>query len=88
LTAGAYHKTDIPAHDGELNETGPDTSDVRVYLCRKLLRDLVQGKTGEDPIRPMNDDGSETLHTVCSDTTVRLARLDDIDGGDHRQAAE
>jgi nitrite reductase/ring-hydroxylating ferredoxin subunit len=106
----------------------PGTSDRGVYLCRKLLRDLVQGKTGADPTKAMSADGAETLHTVCSDTTVRLprdpaketdrqamkeigrqvydivaaadplpsaerrafvlAQLGDLDGGDHRQAAE
>jgi tert-butyl alcohol monooxygenase / tert-amyl alcohol desaturase len=50
----------------------PATSDVGVFLCRKLLRQLVRGENGSDSTRPMSADGSDALHTCSSDTTLRL----------------
>ena len=47
----------------------PGTSDVGVYLCRKLLREQVRGKI----VRAMTSDSNDS-HTHCSDTTVKLLR--------------
>jgi nitrite reductase/ring-hydroxylating ferredoxin subunit len=52
----------------------PGRSDVGVYLCRKLLRDVINGRTPADPTRPQSADGRETLHAFGSDTTLRVPR--------------
>jgi len=106
----------------------PGTTDVGVYLCRRLLRELVRGKTAADRTRPMSADGKDTLQCWGSDSTLAaprpadpeedralmkalgrrvyaavadadrlpsperrryiLGRLDQIDGGGQRRAAE
>lgn len=55
----------------------PAGSDVGVYLCRKLLRDLVRGEAPKLTERPMSDDGSQTLHSYGHDSAVRLPRHED-----------
>ena len=55
----------------------PGSSDVGVYMCRKLLRDLAEGRAPADTAKGMSDDGEETLHSVCSDTTLNVSRLPD-----------
>lgn len=55
----------------------PGSSDIGVYMCRKLLRDLAEGKAPVDTTKVMSDDGEETLHSVCSDTTLNIPRLPD-----------
>lgn len=42
----------------------PGTTDVGVYLCRRLLRDLVRGKTPADPTRPISADGKDRKSVV------------------------
>jgi len=56
----------------------PGTSDVGVYLCRRLLRDILRGKAGPDTSRPMSADGRQTLYTWGSDTTLRVPRGADL----------
>ena len=55
----------------------PGTSDIGVYRCRRLLRQLVRGEAEEDSTRPMSADRTQTLHTYGSDTTLRVPRLAD-----------
>ena len=55
----------------------PGSSDIGVYMCRKLLRDLVEGKTPPDTTKGMSKDGEQTLHSFGSDTTLRVPRLPD-----------
>ena len=62
----------IAVHEAE----NPGISDRGVYLCRKLLRDLVRGNTGPDMARGM-DGAGQTLQTFASDTTIQAARLQD-----------
>ena len=62
----------IAVHEAE----NPGISDRGVYLCRKLLRDLVRGNAGPDMARGM-DGAGQTLQTFASDTTIQAARLQD-----------
>ena len=55
------------------------SSDIGVYMCRKLLRDLAEGKTLVDTTKAMSDDGEKTLHSVCFDTTLNVPRLLDCE---------
>ncbi|MGI9479023.1 MAG: hypothetical protein ACR2PI_20135, partial [Hyphomicrobiaceae bacterium] len=55
----------------------PGTSDIGVYRCRRLLRDLVRGEAAADSTTPMSADGTQTLHTFGSDTTLRVPRQSD-----------
>ncbi len=55
----------------------PGTSDIGVYRCRRLLRELVRGTAPEDTTKPMSEDGSETLHSFGSDTTLHVPKLAD-----------
>jgi len=73
----------IAVHDLENSAT----SDVGVYLCRKLLRDLVRGEAPPNTSRQMNEDDSQTLHSYGHDSAVRLPRLDDRDA-DRKRIAE
>lgn len=55
----------------------PGTSDIGVYRCRRLLRELVRGEAAADSTAPMSADGTQTLHTFGSDTTLRVPRQAD-----------
>ncbi|MCE9658313.1 MAG: Rieske 2Fe-2S domain-containing protein [Burkholderiales bacterium] len=56
----------------------PGKSDVGVYMCRSILRDAVQGKTGPDPTRERaNAGGAETIHRYTSDTALQISRHPD-----------
>ncbi|MGI9479983.1 MAG: hypothetical protein ACR2PI_25000, partial [Hyphomicrobiaceae bacterium] len=50
----------------------PGSSDIGVYRCRRLLRELVRGNAAADPTKPMSSDGGETLHAFGSDTTLHV----------------
>ena len=63
----------IAVHDLE----NPASSDRGVYMCRRLLRDLVRRKVPADKSREMNKDASQTLHSFGHDSTVRLPRQGD-----------
>jgi nitrite reductase/ring-hydroxylating ferredoxin subunit len=64
------HQRKIAVHSME----NPGTSDVGVYLSRKLLREQVRGK-----VSPANDGDAKALHTHSSDTTLKLVRHPDPD---------
>jgi phenylpropionate dioxygenase-like ring-hydroxylating dioxygenase large terminal subunit len=60
----------------------PGRSDVGVYLCRKLLRDAVHGKTPADSTRSLAAATGEALPMYTSDTVVQVATRE---GEDDRQ---
>ena len=55
----------------------PGSSDVGVYMCRRLLRELVRGEAGSDTTRPMSEDREQTLHSFGQDSTLRMSRQPD-----------
>ena len=53
----------------------PGKSDVGVYMCRSILRDIVQGKSAPDPTRALaNAGGADTLPRYTSDTALKIPR--------------
>jgi phenylpropionate dioxygenase-like ring-hydroxylating dioxygenase large terminal subunit len=60
----------------------PGRSDVGVYMCRRLLRDAINGKTRPDSTRDMSRAAGEPLPTYTSDNVVRVRKPD---AGDHRE---
>lgn len=55
----------------------PASSDVGVYMCRKLLRNLVQGKKKPSIDQEAGVVEEETLHSFASDTTLFVPELTD-----------
>jgi tert-butyl alcohol monooxygenase / tert-amyl alcohol desaturase len=56
----------------------PGKTDVGVYMCRKLLREAVRGKTGPDPTLAWAEAaGSDTLPRYTSDSVLVLPRRAD-----------
>jgi phenylpropionate dioxygenase-like ring-hydroxylating dioxygenase large terminal subunit len=55
----------------------PGHSDVGVYQCRKLLRELVRGKTPADTTRAISAGGKDTLHMYAQDSVLRVPRAAD-----------
>ena len=53
------------------------STDAGVYMCRKLLRELVRGETPPDMSRGMNGNRGQTLHSYARDVTYRLPRHPD-----------
>ncbi len=53
----------------------PSSSDVGVYLLRKLLRDLVRGKTTPDPLHAKLLVEGKTLPIYAQDSVLRLTEL-------------
>ncbi len=50
----------------------PCSSDVGVYMCCRLLRELVRGEARSDTTRPMSEDREQTLHSFGQDSTLRM----------------
>jgi hypothetical protein len=56
----------------------PGRSDIGVYMCRSLLRDIIAGKTAADPTRARVANGeTDTLPRYASDSVLRLPRHPD-----------
>ncbi|MBP2316176.1 Rieske 2Fe-2S domain-containing protein [Azospirillum soli] len=53
----------------------PGTSDVGVYMCRKLLRDAVRGKTAPDPLYATLSAEGESLPLYAQDTVLHVPEL-------------
>jgi nitrite reductase/ring-hydroxylating ferredoxin subunit len=66
----------IPIHGLE----HPGRTDVGVYMCRALLRDLVAGKTSPDPV-PLRaaSNPTETLPRYTSDSRLKIPRRPEKD---------
>jgi len=53
----------------------PATSDVGVYMCRKLLREAVRGKTPADPLHDRLQREGESLPLYAQDSVLWVSRL-------------
>lgn len=66
----------IPIHSLE----HPGRTDVGVYMCRNLLRDIVKGKNAADPIQSKAAAAStETLPRYTSDSRLKIPRHKDAE---------
>ncbi|MBH62157.1 MAG: ring-hydroxylating oxygenase subunit alpha [Alphaproteobacteria bacterium] len=65
----------------------PASSDGGVYMCRKLLRELVRGETPENTSRGVSEDGEQTLYSYGQDVIYNLPRHPDPDE-DHKAIKE
>tara|TARA_A100001037_G_scaffold83142_1_gene75183 strand:+ start:2607 stop:3956 length:1350 start_codon:yes stop_codon:yes gene_type:complete len=57
----------------------PVSSDAGVFMCRRLLHELVRGEAGPDTSRPVNEDQGQTLHSFGQDSTLRMPLHPDLE---------
>lgn len=50
----------------------PASSDVGVYMCRKLLRDLVRGETEPHESLKVDESGEQKLHIYTQDSVIKI----------------